>query len=72
MKQYDVICPNCGTMNRGLYLEETDGWMICEHCHAEVHEDDYKENGILSFTNAKDQTYNGVMNASMPMATGWT
>ena len=72
MKQYDVICPKCGTMNRGLYLEETDGWMICEHCHAEVHETDYNEKGILSFTNAKDQTYNGVMNASMPMATGWT
>ena len=72
MKQYDMICPKCGTINRGLYLEETDGWMICEHCHAEVHEDDYKENGILSFTNAKDQTFSGVMSTSLPMATGWT
>lgn len=32
MKQYDVECPNCGTVNKGLYLEETNGWMICEHC----------------------------------------
>ena len=72
MKQYDVIFPKCGTINRGLYLEETDGRMICEHCHAEVHEADYKENGILSFTNAKDQTYNGVMSASLSAATGWT
>lgn len=35
MKQYDMKCPNCGTMNKGLYLEETNGWMICEHCLAE-------------------------------------
>lgn len=35
MKQYDVMCPVCGTVNKGLYLEETNGWMICEHCGAE-------------------------------------
>ena len=22
----------CGAVNRGLYLEETDGWMECEKC----------------------------------------
>ena len=22
----------CGTVNRSLDLEETDGWMECEHC----------------------------------------
>ena len=32
MKQYDVKCPICGTVNRGLYLEETEGWMECEKC----------------------------------------
>lgn len=36
MKQYDVKCPLCGTMNRSLYLDETDGWMECEHCHETV------------------------------------
>ncbi|MBO6159168.1 MAG: hypothetical protein J6P72_07920, partial [Firmicutes bacterium] len=29
---YDLRCPICGTVNRGLYLEETDGWMECENC----------------------------------------
>lgn len=72
MKQYDVICPNCGTINRDLYLEETDGWMICEHCRSEVHEDDYQANGVISFTSVKDQPVNGVIAASLPMATGWT
>ena len=32
MKQYDVKCPLCGTVNHGLYLEETDHWMECEKC----------------------------------------
>lgn len=33
MQQYDVKCPVCGTLNKNLYLEETDGWMECDHCH---------------------------------------
>lgn len=32
MKIYDMKCPICGTVNKNLYLEETDGWMECEHC----------------------------------------
>lgn len=32
MKSYDLRCPTCGAVNRGLYLEETDGWMECEKC----------------------------------------
>jgi uncharacterized Zn finger protein len=32
MKSYDLRCPICGTVNRGLYFEETDGWMECEKC----------------------------------------
>ncbi len=36
MKQYDVKCPVCGTLNKGLYLDETNGWMICEHCGSKV------------------------------------
>lgn len=27
-----VKCPACGTENKNLVLEETDGWMECEHC----------------------------------------
>lgn len=36
MKQYDAECPLCGRVNRGLYLEETGGWMECEACGNEV------------------------------------
>lgn len=32
MKLYDIRCPICGTVNHNLYLEETHGWMECEHC----------------------------------------
>lgn len=34
MNGYDVKCPICGTINRNLNLEETGGWMECEHCQA--------------------------------------
>lgn len=36
METYDVCCPVCGTINHDLYLEETDGWMECDHCHQAV------------------------------------
>jgi len=26
----DVKCPICGTVNRSLDLDETDGWMECD------------------------------------------
>ena len=32
MKSYDKVCPICGTLNRNLNLDETDGWMECEAC----------------------------------------
>lgn len=28
----DVKCPACGTVNKGVYLEETKGWFECEGC----------------------------------------
>ena len=37
MKTTDVMCPICGTINYGLILEETDGWMECEHCKCMSH-----------------------------------
>lgn len=33
MKTYDIKCPVCGTVNKDLYLEETDGWFECDRCH---------------------------------------
>ena len=35
MKQYSIKCPCCGAINI-VYLEETDGWMECEHCLQDV------------------------------------
>lgn len=32
MRQTDVTCPVCGTVNRNLYLWETNGWYECEYC----------------------------------------
>lgn len=37
MNGKDVRCPECGTINYSLYLEETDGWMECEHCGCSAH-----------------------------------
>ena len=34
MKVYSARCPDCGFMNRRLYLEETGGWFECEFCGA--------------------------------------
>ena len=31
MKTVDVKCPICDTINKGLYMEETDGWMECKN-----------------------------------------
>ena len=32
MERKDVKCPLCGYINRGLDLDETNGWVECEHC----------------------------------------
>ena len=32
MNHYDVTCPFCGTINKSLFLDETDGRMECERC----------------------------------------
>ena len=32
MRSFDRVCPVCGQINRGLYLDETDGFMECERC----------------------------------------
>ena len=32
MKGYTVKCPICGTLNKSLFLEETDGTYECEWC----------------------------------------
>lgn len=32
MNTTDAKCPLCGTINKSVDLEETDGWMECESC----------------------------------------
>lgn len=32
MERKDVECPLCGHINRGVDLDETDGWVECEQC----------------------------------------
>lgn len=32
MKSFSVICPVCGSLNRGVYLEETQGRVECCVC----------------------------------------
>lgn len=41
MEQYDVTCPICGTLNKSLFLDETGGWMECEHCYTMVMDGEY-------------------------------
>lgn len=32
----DVKCPICGSVEKGLNLDETDGWFVCSKCKSEV------------------------------------
>ena len=32
MRSYDARCIMCGTVNRGLFLDETNGLFECEKC----------------------------------------
>ena len=51
MKTTDVMCPVCGAINYGLLLEETDGWMECEHCGSMSH---LLKAGTTDLTDAKN------------------
>lgn len=53
MKQYDVKCPVCGKINQGLFLEETKGWMECEHCGADVEATIQPDGNAIPFLTAE-------------------
>ena len=36
-KDFDRVCPLCGTTNRRLYLHETKGLYECEGCGTVIH-----------------------------------
>ena len=44
---YDKECPICGTVNHDLNLDETEGWMICEHCHMETQDPRFRKYGLV-------------------------
>ena len=47
MEQYNVKCPICGTVNKNLYLKETDGWFVCEHCQNEQRAAEYTKPPLI-------------------------
>ena len=47
MKSYDLRCPVCEAVNRGLYLEETDGWMECEKCGNVTQSMDHRQTVLI-------------------------
>ncbi len=60
MKQYDVKCPLCGTVNKGLYLDETEGWMICENCGQQTRSMEYARKHMkrIPVFRMRDETQN--------------
>lgn len=48
MNAMDVKCPLCGTVNKSLNLEETDGWMECEKCNSVLQVLKYAKTTTLS------------------------
>ena len=49
MKQYEVKCPVCGKTNHGLFLQETEGWMECENCGADVEAKTFDDGKAIPF-----------------------
>ena len=40
----DVVCPVCGSVNKGIYPEESGGWVECSCCKS-----DFVPSQFLSF-----------------------
>ena len=63
MKSYDLRCPFCGTVNCGLYLEETDGWMECEKCGNDSQSIEHRQTVLIPLMlNAKGRSGNSHVN----------
>lgn len=48
MERKDVECPLCGHINRGVDLDETDGWVECEQCGSDFAPGECLERGMQS------------------------
>ena len=33
---YDITCPDCGYLNKDVFLEETEGRAECENCNKDI------------------------------------
>ena len=53
----DVKCPICGTINKSLDLEETDGWMECESCGEVTQQINYANISLLDMGLITEQEY---------------
>mgnify|MGYP001623308856 CR=1 FL=1 len=48
MSYINVSCPICGTINRGVDLEETEGWVECSCCKTDFVPKEYVHRVIQS------------------------
>jgi len=54
LKTYNVTCPKCKTENKDLYLDETEGWFICECCGEKTKIEDFdKGKNLPLYTGAQ-------------------
>ena len=65
MSQQDVKCPICGCVNKGLYLDETDGCMECIKCRNVVRVPPTQKVKRLPVINMGERIPENVMNIIM-------
>ena len=58
METYNVRCPLCGTINHNLYLEETNGWLECDHCRQAVQVPDFAKTSRIPVYTAPELAKN--------------
>lgn len=54
MKRYDVVCSVCGTVNKDVYLEETNGLMECEKCHSTIKVQEFDQTVLVPVYSMKN------------------
>ena len=65
MSKQDVKCPKCGCVNKGLYLDETDGCMECIKCRNVVRVRPTQKVKRLPVINMGERIPENVMNIIM-------
>ena len=65
MKPVNINCPICGAVNRDVDLQETDGQMECEVCHAISRVISLKPMKVISYNEGKIRPFRWSMIASL-------